>query len=131
MRECKQNEITIQKFHDFTHTYTERIAVHVVTGGIEAAQDKVREFFLTEDLAEDMPRIQKYYANVPVWNLHVRFQQFVSREGATNNHTKIHGCNAVEAILVANCYYADIREAFLREKDDIRKQRRKNRRKKV
>ena len=74
----------------------------------------MREFFLTENFSksqEEIDRILKYYADVPVWNLHTEIDnEYLCQKG-----------NFVVVSIVSNCYYKDIRDGYLLEKSDIRK----------
>lgn len=118
-RECDEYEITVSKLLKVVHRYTERIKIYVV-GDEESIKDKVKEFYLTEDFSkneEEIDRVLKYYADVPVWNLHVSVEQAYSVR-YQNSASK--GVFTVASI-VANCHYQDIREGYLREKEDIRK----------
>ncbi len=117
-RECKENEITVEKLLKIVHHYTERIKIYVV-GDAAAAQDKVScaDFYLTKNFSKDqeeIDRVLKYYADVPVWNLHV------SIDGGFLYSDQCKG-EYVVASIVANCHYTDMREGYLREKEDIRK----------
>lgn len=118
MRECNEYEITVQKLLKVVHRSTERIKIHVVSD-IEMFKDNRRhEFNITENFSEnesEINRVLKYYGDVPVWNIHVDI------DNAYSNHK---GRFSVVSI-VANCYYSDAREGFLREKDDLRKAKRR------
>ena len=119
-RECKYNEITVEKLFNVVHRYTEPIKIHVV-GGIEGCQDKVKDFYITENFAksqEEIDRVLKYYADVPVWNLHIDFDGVRCKSGEVS-------CRGLIASIVANCYYKDVREGYLREKEDRRREKRK------
>lgn len=118
MRECNEYEITVQKLLKVVHRYTERIKIHVVSD-IEMFKDNQRhEFNITENFSEnesEINRVLKYYGDVPVWNIHVDI------DNAYSGHK---GRFSVASI-VANCYYSDARDGFLREKDDLRKAKRR------
>lgn len=118
-RECREHEITVDKLLKVTHDYTTRIKIYVV-GGAEGRVDGVKSYYLTEDFSksqEEIERLLKYYADVPVWNLHVSIESadFVRYQDSSKK-----GAFAV-ASLVANCHYKDIWEGYLREKEDTRK----------
>ena len=124
-RECKETEITIKKLYYVVHRYTEPIKIHVVSGA-EGCQDKVNDFYITKNFAEsqeETDRVLKYYADVPVWNLHIEYDCKRCSNGNVN-------CVGVFTSIVANCHYADVREGYLREKEDIRKAKRKAQREK-
>lgn len=119
-RECKYNEITVEKLFNVVHRYTDPIKIRVVPD-IEAFQDKVKEFYITENFAksqEEIDRVLKYYEYVPVWNLHIEFDATRCKSGEVN-------CRGLIASIVANCYYKDVREGYLMEKEDRRRKKRK------
>lgn len=120
MRECDEYEVTIDKLLKLVHHYTEKIVIHVVVGK-EGLQDNVREFDLSQNASsskEEMDRLLKYYADVPVWNLHVGIEDsFVYG---------LHGRFIVGTVVV-NCHYKDIKESYLLEKNDIRRAKRRER----
>lgn len=119
-RECKYNEITVEKLFNVVHRYTDPIKIHVVPD-IEAFQDKVKEFYITENFAksqDEIDRVLKYYADVPVWNLHIEFDATRCKSGEVN-------CHGLIASIAANCHYKDVREGYLREKEDRRREKRK------
>ena len=118
MRECNEYEISISKLLNVIHRGTELIKIRVIA---DAAmfEDKMHEFYLTSNFSEsreEIDRVLKYYSDVPVWNIHVDF------ENTLNYPKKGRG---VMAAIVANCHYSDIREGLLREKEDIRKEKRR------
>ena len=118
MRECDEYEISISKLLNVVHSGTELIKIRVVA---DAAmfEDKMRECYLTNNFSEsreEIDRVLKYYGDVPVWNIHVDFEN-------TLNYPK--KGRSVMAAIVANCHYRDIREGLLREKEDIRKEKRR------
>lgn len=119
-RECEDYEITIKKLYRVVHRYTATIKIYVVPGA-EGCQDKVHPFYITENLAsaqEEIDRVLKYYADVPVWNLHIEY------DGRRCSNGEVNSIGLVASI-VANCHYADAREGYLREKEDMRKAKRK------
>lgn len=119
-RECKYYEITVEKLFNVVHRCTEPIKIKVIAGA-EGLQDKVKDFYITENIAksqEEIDRVLKYYADVPVWNLHIEFDEMICKTGKVN-------CKSLIASIVANCHYKDAREGYLREKEDIRKEKRK------
>ena len=124
-RECKEHEITIEKLYRVVHRYTEPIKIYVVSGA-EGFNDKVKDFYITKNLAEsqeETDRVMKYYADVPVWNLHIAHELRRCQFGEVTS-------GGLVSSIVANCHYADVREGYLREKEDIRKAKRKEYRKK-
>lgn len=91
--------------------------INVVTD-CEALKDRVSEYYLTTDLSGDeseTQRILKYYGNVPVWNLHVKFIDCKRLPGVK----RVTGCGIIGAI-VANCYYRDVKPYRLIEVKDIK-----------
>lgn len=118
MRECNEYEITVEKLLKIVHHYTEKIVIHVVLDK-EMVQDGAKEFDITRNFSEsqkEMDRVLKYYADVPVWNLTVGFE-YEYLPGMKGKH--------IVCYIKANCHYRDAREGFLREKEDLRKERRK------
>ena len=63
---------------------------------------------------EEQGRLLKYYKDVPVWNLVVWTDGFYSSEKGRTMYMGIE----------AHCYYKDIREGWLAEKDAERKAKR-------
>ena len=91
--------------------------------GPEGIQDKVKQQYLTTDLAKDqteIDRMLKYYGDVPVWNLHTLVEHVQMTEPRTS-----HGEYLVASI-IANCYYKNAKEGWLREKQDKKKRPKKN-----
>ena len=119
-RECLKYEITVEKLLHIVHRYTEPIKIYVVSGA-EGCQDRVKDFWITRNFAgsqEEIDRVLKYYADVPVWNLHIEFDVTRCKSGEVN-------CRGLIASIAANCYYKDVREGYLREKEDRRREKRK------
>ena len=127
MRDCKKSEITIEKLLQIVHTYTVPIRINVVVGiaRIEFSEAKhMHDFELTSlymkrDCAET-ERLLKYYRNVPVWNLTVFVDGIYSSERGQTLYMGIQ----------ARCYYTDIREGWLSERMDIKRQKQREYRKK-
>ena len=115
MRKCSKYEITMEQFINFCHTYTERIKIHVVFRGekdFALKSPRMHDFYLTENLSEseeEIARMLKYYANVPLWNLCIESQW------APVSDRK--GC-FICSCLVAHCNYSDIAEGYAQEKKD-------------
>lgn len=123
MQKCNEYEITVSQLLKVVHRWSELIKIYVISDDA-MHEDNRREFYLTENLSEnqeEIDRVLKYYADVPVWNIHATIENVydIIRNGKSRN-----GNFAVAAIVV-NCYYADVREGFLREKEDMRKTKRK------
>lgn len=117
MRKCNEYEITVEKLLNIVHRYTERIKIYVV-GDRKSIEDKVHEFYLTEDFCKnqkEIDRVLKYYAKVPVWNLHVGLDEKLVQDSESL-------CRTIITSIVANCHYEDMREGFLTEKEDKRKE---------
>ena len=117
MRDCSQYEITIKQFRGFVHGYTERVQIKVITQPLDGSKGGI--ILLTDNLTgseEETERVLKYYGDVPVWNLHVETKSvpLVGMYYGNRGHLTM-------SILVANCYYKDIKDGYLREKADIRK----------
>lgn len=113
---CNEHEITVRQFFNVVHRYTERMKIHVVTDA-QALEDHMHEFYLTDDFyktQEEADRVLKYYGDAPVWNLHIEMDyDRIPREN--------HAYYCLVPTIVANCHYNDIREGYLREKEDRRK----------
>ena len=122
MRECKKDEITIEKLLEVVHSYTDPVRIIVIMGDARlkfAEANYMHDFRLTDhcrwtDTAE-VERLMKYYKDVPVWNLTVWV------DGPVN----IDRGRAFYAGIEARCEYEDIREAYLREKEDLKKERKR------
>jgi hypothetical protein len=129
MRECSEYEITIEKLLNVVHSYTDPIRIRVVIGDAWLTCEEARgtrrlyDFYLTKAFRRytvdgdiEAERLLKYYKDVPVWNL-----------------TAWHDvdCGEIRYGIEAKCYYKDIREGYLAEKADRkREQQRAYRRKK-
>ena len=121
MRECSEYEIPLWKFFKIIHIYTERVAIKVVTNSDYniARNDGFPkgEYYLSEDIfggygkAEE-ERMLKYYKDAPIWNVHIAWDYCHARKG---------NGGAYVPVIVGNVKYADIREGWLAEKNDIRK----------
>ena len=120
MRECGKHEITIEKLIDIVHSYTDPIRIKVIMGDAfltcEEARGtrKLHDFYLIESLREhtengdeQIDRLLKYYKDVPVWNI-----------------TAWHDvdCREIRYGIEARCYYKDIREGYLAERADLKRQ---------
>jgi hypothetical protein len=120
MRECRDTEITIEKLLDVVHSYTDPIRICVVMGDAFLTCEEARgtrrlhDFYLTKAHtkydAEEKERLLKYYKDVPVWNL-------------TTWHDV--DCREIRYGIEARCYYKDVREGYLAEKADQKRERRK------
>ena len=126
MREPNEHEITVEKLLNVVHSYTDPIRISVVMGDAWLSCDEAKhmhDFFLTEFLTrnnkEEKERLLRYYKDVPVWNLVVW-----TRETYVNDRGR-----AILMGIEAHCHYKDIREGYLAEREDIRRQKRKEYRK--
>ena len=122
MRPCKESEITIERLMNVVHSYTDPIRIKVVMGDAWLKCDEAKhmhDFYLTErygytDVAEG-ERLLKYYKDVPVWNLVVWMDcDLCSKNG-----------RAIYTGIEAHCYYRDIREGYLAERADIKRESRR------
>lgn len=119
MRECNKCEITIEKLLPLVHSYTDPIKIRVVIGDSWLTCDEAKHMsdfdltsFYTWMNKEETERLLKYYKDVPVWNLCVWVNgAFSSDKG-----------RAVYMGIEAHCHYKDIREGWLAEKADIKRQ---------
>ena len=122
MRECKKDEITIEKLLEVVHSYTDPVRIIVIMGDARlkfAEANYMHDFRLTDhcrwtDTAE-VERLMKYYKDVPVWNLTVWIDGPVS---TGRGRTFFAG-------IEARCHYEDIREAYMREKEDLKRERKR------
>ena len=120
MRPCDESEITIERLMNVVHNYTDPIRIRVVMGDAWLTCEEarhMRDFYLTKrysytDVAEEK-RLLKYYKDVPVWNLTVWMDcDLYSKEG-----------RAIYTGIEAHCHYKDIREGYLAERADIKRER--------
>lgn len=117
MRERKEYEITIEKLLNVVHSYTDPIRITVVMDDAWLTCDEAKRmhnFTLTKCYTyqdkEETERLLKYYKDVPVWNL-VAWHDV--------------DCREIRYGIEAHCHYKDIREGWLAEKADIKRQKRR------
>ena len=122
MRACNEHEITIEQLINVVHNYTDPIRIRVIMGNAWLTCEEARhmqDFYLTErysytDVAEEK-RLLKYYKDVPVWNLAVWMDcNLYSKEG-----------RAIYTGIEAHCHYKDIREGYLAEQADKKREKRR------
>lgn len=126
MRPCKESEITIEKLMNVVHNYTDPIRIRVVMGNAWLTCDEARrkrDFYLTERYSYtdrvERERLLKYYKDVPVWNLVVWMDcDQYNKEG-----------RAIYTGIEAHCHYRDIREGYLAEQADKKREKRREYRK--
>lgn len=123
MRECKKNEITVEKLMDIVHNYTDPIRICVVMGDAWLTCDeakRMRDFVLTERYSyrdqKEKERLLKYYRDVPVWNLTVWVDKYPF--ASVNGRSLFMG-------IEARCHYKDIREGWLAERADRERERKR------
>lgn len=126
-----EHEISIEKLLNVTHSYTDPIRIQVVMGDAwltcEEAKS-MRDFelvhcFRDSGLDKDKKtyeRLMKYYKDAPVWNLTV----WVDGTYCTPDGREL--LMGIEA----RCHYKDIREGWLAEREDIRREKRREYRRK-
>lgn len=126
MRECNKCEITVEKLIRLVHSYTDPIKIRVVMGDEWLTCDEARhmsDFYLTSAYTwrnkEETERLLKYYKDVPVWNLCVWVDGTYSSDKG----------RALYMGIEAHCYYKDIREGWIAEKADIKRQKQREYRK--
>ena len=126
MRKCTENEITIEKLLNIVHNYTDPIRIEVIMGDAWLTCNEAKhmhDFVLTERYRcqdkEEQERLLKYYKDVPVWNLTVWHDAYYTEKGRT-----------FYAGIEARCYYKDLREGWLAEKADKKRQQKKEYRRK-
>lgn len=120
-----EHEIPLWKFLRVTHYYTERVGVYVVSG--DNWQPGDHDFWLSRNVfkgirsgkyLEELERLLKYYADVPVWNVCAEWTDegmYTSDNGRT-----------VVTWLTARCHYDDIRAGLAQEKADRRREQRRD-----
>lgn len=129
VRECGKYEITVEKLLDIVHSYTDPIRIEVIMGGAWMTCDEarhMRNFYLTKcfssqnkaDTAEK-ERLLKYYKDVPVWNL------TVWQDGPYSSTSG----RAFYCGIEAHCHYVDMREGWLAERAERRKEKQREYRK--
>ena len=120
-----ENHIPLWKFLRVTHYYTERVGVYVVSGG-NNWQPGDHDFWLSQNVfkgirsgkyLEELERLLKYYADVPVWNVCAEWS-------CEDMHASGNGRAAV-TWLTARCHYDDIRAGLAQEKADRRREQRR------
>lgn len=126
MRPCNEGEITIEKLMNVVHNYTDPIRIRVVMGNARLTCDEARrrrDFYLTERYSYtdrvERERLLKYYKDVPVWNLVVWME--------CDQYSKER--RAIYTGIEAHCHYRDIREGYLAEQADKKREKRREYRK--
>lgn len=124
MREPNEYEVTIERLIKLVHAYTDPIRIHVVMDGHGKFDevknmhdfDLVDRFFKgSRQNDKEMDRLMKYYKDVPVWNLTVWTDgTYITDKGRT-----------ISMGIRANCHYSDIREGWLAEQNDIKREKRR------
>lgn len=124
MSEDDKYNITIEKLFNVVHCYTDPIRIKVIMGDAwltcEEAK-RMRDFELVhcyrgehtcEEDKRTYTRIMKYYKDYPVWNLTVWIDgEYTTPKGRT-----------ISMGIEARCHYKDIREGYLAEQNDIRRE---------
>lgn len=126
MRELNKSEITLEKLLNVVHSYTDPIRIRVVMADAWLTCDEAKhmgDFYLTKLCTwqdrDETERLLKYYKDVPIWNLCVWVDgTFPSDRG-----------RALYMGIEAHCHYKDIREGWLAEKADRRKEQQREYRK--
>ena len=127
----REHEISIEKLLNVTHSYTDPIRIQVLMGDARFTCEEaksMRDFelvlcFRDSGLGEDKKtyeRLMKYYKDAPVWNLTVWVDGTYCTPGGRELLMGIE----------ARCHYKDIREGWLAEREDIRKEKRREYRRK-
>ena len=124
MEVSEKYSITIEKLINIVHTSTCPIRIEVIMRDAWLTCDeahRMHDFYLidrfqkyreSDKKAEE--RLMKYYKDVPVWNLTAWIDDIYTPTG-----------NAMFYGIEARCYYKDIREGWLAEQNDIKRERRK------
>lgn len=118
-RACNEYEITIGQLLRVVHSYTDPVRIQVVMADAWMTCDEAKhmhDFTLTKcyrniDTAEQ-ERLLKYYKDVPVWNLTVWMDRHQSSGRGRAFYTGIE----------ARCHYKDMRDGWLAERADIRRE---------
>lgn len=119
-----EHHIPLWKFLRITHYYTERVGVYVVSG--DNWQPGDHDFWLSRNVfkgirsgeyLEELERLLKYYADVPVWNVCAEWTN-EDMYASGNGHTAV-------TWLTARCNYDDIRAGLAQEKADRRREQRR------
>lgn len=127
-RKCKEYEITVEMLLNLVHTYTTRIIISVVMGDAWRSfpeTKRMHDFKLTndrfgyiskartakdhEESEKERDRLLKYYGDCPVWNL------------TTSLSYDWQNSTYVPAIEV-HCHYRDIRDGWLAERAEIKRE---------
>ncbi len=120
--------ITIEKLMKVVHNYTDPIRIKVIMADAWMTCDEakhMRDFELVncfrggyEDKTTE-ERLLKYYKDCPVWNLTVWIDgEYTTSRGRT-----------LSCGIEARCHYKDIREGWLAEQADIRREKQREYRK--
>lgn len=122
-----EDEVSVEKLMHIVHSYTDPIRICVVMGDAWLTCDEAKHMhdfelvhcYRGHDCSEEdertYNRLMKYYKDCPVWNLTVWC------DGAycsTRGRQFLFG-------IEARCYYKDIREGYLKEQADIRREKRR------
>lgn len=126
MRELNKSEITLEKLLNVVHSYTDPIRIRVVMDDAWLTCDEAKhmhDFYLTKlytwQERDETERLLKYYKDVPIWNLCVWVDGTFSSDSG----------RALYMGIEAHCHYKDIREGWLAEKADRRKEQQREYRK--
>ena len=118
-RACNEYEITIGQLLRVVHSYTDPVRIQVVMADAWTTCDEAKnmhDFTLTKCCrntdTEEQERLLKYYEDVPVWNLTVWMDGYQLSNRGRAFYTGIE----------ARCHYKDMREGWLAERADIRRE---------
>ena len=120
------------------HCWTDRLRIEVIIGDAwldEKEGRRLHDFTLTEDAFagiqqakyDETERLLRYYADAPCWNVTANLEN-VCRFAINSKYSRRDG---IVPVIVARVHYRDIREGYLREKEDIRREKRRASRKKA
>ena len=118
-----KSTITIEKLFNVVHSYTDPIRIKVIMADSWMTCDeakRMRDFELVhcyrgKEDTETYERIMRYYKDCTVWNLTVWVDgEYITPKGRT-----------ISMGIEARCHYKDIREGWLAEQNDIRREKRR------
>ena len=130
MPETSKYDISIEKLMNVVHSHTDPIRIQVVMGDAwmtcEEAK-KMKDFTLVECFRGDNwdeedkktgERLLKYYKDCPVWNLTV----WVDIEMVNSTYHPSRKGHGMLMGIEARCHYKDIRNGWLAEQADIKRE---------
>lgn len=124
--------ITLRQFLDVIHYWTEWVQINVVNDIYST--DRKYPRYLSEDVFGDeqdsdnwhirkifpeRDRLLKYYGDAHVWNVHAEIK-------SVYGHIKgKQCCDWAAPVIIANVAFSEVRDAWLREKADIQREKKR------